>query len=197
LITAEESRRSLRPAVPADAPIFPPPPQGLPQLAEVSADDADPDAIDDDDVPEDGSEMAIDTQPLLNHHNIGLNAPGTIPAPPPIPAAPQGSQHAGPDDPFAYVAGLTFPSQSIHPSLATTAPVHSFVSMGQVADGGNGGTQGPPSAAGQTSSAGTGGHSASPPAHALIDISSEPGPNGEPGPAQGNQGPPAGGFGGA
>jgi F-box and leucine-rich repeat protein GRR1 len=103
LIQAEETRRSTR-AVPTDAPIFPPPPQGVPPLIDLSV-DGDQDAIEDDDVPED--DMVIDTQPLLNQHNIGLalnhSAAGTIPAPPPIPAAPPALESEDPDDPFDHV----------------------------------------------------------------------------------------------
>jgi F-box and leucine-rich repeat protein GRR1 len=106
LIQAEETRRSARPA-PTDAPIFPPP-QGTSPLIEPSV-DGDQDGVEDDDVPED--DMVIDTQPLLNQHNIGLatnpTAAGAIPAPPPPPEAPpsvQPQEAEEEEDPF-YVAG--------------------------------------------------------------------------------------------
>ena len=110
MIAAEEqARRSMRAALPVDTPIFPAtaPAQLPPQLQNLGSgfDDGDPDAIDEDDVPEDGSEMVIDTQPLLNHNNIGLGvdptAVGAIPAPPPIPVPPQ----INAADPLAYMGG--------------------------------------------------------------------------------------------
>lgn len=60
-------------------------------------DDQEPDVVDDDDGLEDGSEMVIDTAPLLGQNNVGHGVAGVsldaniIPPPPPVPAmaAPQ------------------------------------------------------------------------------------------------------------
>ncbi|KAK3937705.1 SCF E3 ubiquitin ligase complex F-box protein grrA [Diplogelasinospora grovesii] len=76
--------------------------------ADSTFDDGEPDAVDDDDGLEDGSEMVIDTQPLLNHQAVGLGVStagtgaGQIPPPPPPPPP-----HAQPANGFAfgYVGG--------------------------------------------------------------------------------------------
>lgn len=101
---------AMRAGPPGDLPIFPAgagPPPAAPQLNNVDDGLGEADAVDDDDGL-DGSEMVIDAQPLLNHHNIGLAisqaTPGAIPVPPPIPPA---ASHAHPANvnPFGYVGG--------------------------------------------------------------------------------------------
>jgi len=202
LITAEESRRSNRAVVPTDAPIFQPPAQGVLIDVSVSVDDGDPDALDDDDVPEDGSEMVIDTQPLLNHHNITLAhnpaTAGTIPAPPPIPAMVPSPQPEGLGDPFAYVGqhSVTFPAQGIHPSLLAPAPVYPFPPNSGTPDGVDEDVDDDAAtdAAGESSTAAganPSGHSGS--SHAIVtqsvDISIHSGSHTHLGPSQGNQDP--------
>lgn len=99
----EDMQLSMRGGPPTDMPIFPgtvTPPPGVPHLHNTDGafDEGEADVVDDDDGLEDGSEMVIDTQPLLNNHatGLGLNPPptGAI-APPPI----------APQTPFSYVAG--------------------------------------------------------------------------------------------
>ncbi|KAK3326143.1 hypothetical protein B0H66DRAFT_147851 [Apodospora peruviana] len=68
--------------------------------ADSGFDDIEADGGDDDDGIDDGTEMVIDTQPLLNH-GPGAAA-GLIPPPPPPPPAP--AQHIN-ANPFGYVGG--------------------------------------------------------------------------------------------
>ncbi|KAK0636110.1 hypothetical protein B0T17DRAFT_484632 [Bombardia bombarda] len=85
-------------------------PTGLPQVTNPDGgfDDGDADVADDDYGLDDGSEMIIDTQPLLPHHNTGLGAPagalGGEPLPPPPPPPPPPT-HTVNGDPFGYVGG--------------------------------------------------------------------------------------------
>lgn len=89
-----------------DPPIFPGnPPPGVTHAAnnDGALDDADPEALDDDDGLEDESEMVVDAQPLLGD---GLGLPPTTlvnapPPPPPIPPLPPHFHHA---NSFSYVA---------------------------------------------------------------------------------------------
>lgn len=72
----------------------PAPPQGGPGVADANFDDGEPDVIDDDDGLEDGSEMAVDAQPLLGPgpppaaSGANLGAPPVPPPPPQIPFPP-------------------------------------------------------------------------------------------------------------
>lgn len=72
----------------------PPPPPGGSALADGNFDDGEPDVIDDDDGLEDGSEMAIDTQPLVGPgpapaaSGPNLGAPPVPPPPPQMPFPP-------------------------------------------------------------------------------------------------------------
>lgn len=125
VLAAEESRRSMRAVIPVDPPIFAPSGQTFTQHVDASGEDADPDAIDEDDVPEDGSEMVIDTFGLGVHHA----AAGTIPVPPPIPVAPQDYPPGASDPPF--VVGNASPSPVPAPqhdlenhAFATSASPH-------------------------------------------------------------------------
>ncbi|KAK0720259.1 hypothetical protein B0H67DRAFT_483629 [Lasiosphaeris hirsuta] len=95
---------------------LPPPPPDLPTtlpsgVAHVhnpdsAFEDGEPDAVDDDDALEDGSEMVIDTQPLLGHHDA---SPTVRPAPlggnsvPQLP--PISTQVPTNPNPFGYVTG--------------------------------------------------------------------------------------------
>jgi len=82
--------------------------------ADAPFDDGEPDTVDDEDVLEDGSEMIIDTQPLLNVHHNGQGAstapltgnPVYPPVPPHLVALPVSAQ-AQPMNPnmFNYVGG--------------------------------------------------------------------------------------------
>ncbi|KAK4235636.1 hypothetical protein C8A03DRAFT_36510 [Achaetomium macrosporum] len=144
---------SIRAGPPGDGTIFPdtaPLQAGLPNLLQTGDggfDDGEADAIDDDDGLEDGSEMVIDTQPLLNNnHNTGLNLNpgglGTIPLPPPAPQIPQHDGTVTPTNPFHYVAGhppyipvpVPFPGEPA--TLNTPIAPHHVNSGGQ--QGGNG-----------------------------------------------------------
>ncbi|KAL2146635.1 hypothetical protein VTI28DRAFT_3134 [Corynascus sepedonium] len=200
LIAQEESRRANRAVVPADAPIFPPPPQGVLIDVSVPVDEGDPDALDDDDVPEDGSEMVIDTQPLLSHHNVGHGhnpaAAGTIPVPPPIQALVPAPQTGNQGDPFAHVQGqaTSFSAPAVLPSLQTPAPVYPFA-PGPVTVGGvhgDGGTEGAANGIEQSlPMAGLSNDDPGDPTHvtvtASVNISAQPGPNIHPDSDQGNQ----------
>lgn len=121
---------SMRGGPPTDAPIFPAVLQPAPLLQNGDDGFDDADAADDDDGIDDGSEMVIDTQPLLNNHNTGPGAAppafGVIPVPPPIP--PTASQaHVDPNH-FAHAGGYhVFPTQQFGPAgnvIVQTTPQH-------------------------------------------------------------------------
>lgn len=82
-------------------PVFTPLPN-IPHLHNTDGtfDDVEADAGDDDDGLDDGTEMVIDTQPLLNH-NVGVQTGGDMvpPPPPPPPTQPTNA------NPFGYVGG--------------------------------------------------------------------------------------------
>lgn len=83
-------------------------------------DDVEADAGDDEDGLDDGTEMVIDTQPLLNH-NVGVQT-GNDMAPPPPPPPTQGMTA----DPFAYVGGhLPYVPQQVqfHNGLPILPPI--------------------------------------------------------------------------
>ena len=78
--------------------------------------EAEADGVEDDDVLEDGSEMIIDTQPLLNNHNVGPSAstapltgnPVSPPVPPhlvPLPPISAAQVQAANPNMFNYVGG--------------------------------------------------------------------------------------------
>ncbi|AEO63115.1 uncharacterized protein THITE_2107996 [Thermothielavioides terrestris NRRL 8126] len=69
------------------------------QTNEGGFDDPEADAIDEDDGLEDGSEMVIDPQPLLNNQNPA------IPPLPPTQSMPQDSEPVSPTNPIPYVSG--------------------------------------------------------------------------------------------
>ncbi|KAL2168874.1 hypothetical protein VTG60DRAFT_6776 [Thermothelomyces hinnuleus] len=210
IAAAEESRRGNRAVIQADAPIFPPPPQGVLIDVSVPVDDGDPDGLDDDDVPEDGSEMVVDTQPLLNHHNIGHGhhpmAAGAIPVvPPPIPTMAQALPLGGSTAPVANVEeqATTFPTPGVQSPPDTTAPGSSFPSgAGEVggADEDDDVVQEAANAAGQGSTTiGTDAHDSGGSMHVSVivpvDTSIQPEPNAQPGPGQeGQEGQGAGGL---
>ncbi|KAK3904870.1 SCF E3 ubiquitin ligase complex F-box protein grrA [Staphylotrichum tortipilum] len=124
MTASDEPRRNLRTAPgggPAGA-IFPN--GGLPvavphlQNLDTGFDDGDPDTVDDDDdVPENGSEMVIDTQPLLGTH---------VPPPP----AHHVDGTVNPTNPFSYVAGhppyipQSIPFHGVPVSFTAIAPLH-------------------------------------------------------------------------
>ncbi|KAK5656854.1 hypothetical protein OQA88_4402 [Cercophora sp. LCS_1] len=105
----------------------------------------DEDAVDDEDVLDDGSEMIMDTQPLLHPHNHGHGAstapltgnpilpppPPPVPMhgmPPPPPLHAQAAQVVGNPEPFSYVVGHGpyVPLQiEVQPS-ASTARQHEY-----------------------------------------------------------------------
>ncbi|KAK4139806.1 SCF E3 ubiquitin ligase complex F-box protein grrA [Dichotomopilus funicola] len=120
VLAAEESRRSMRATIPVDPPIFPPPGQTFPQLVDASGEDADPDAIDEDDVPEDGSEMVIDTFGLGLHHA----AAGTIPHDPQNHAFATSAtpHHSFPEDIPEEAAQPGVSVNTQEPAAATTPP---------------------------------------------------------------------------
>lgn len=120
----DAARRNLRPVPVGVAGAIFPNGGGLPvavphlQNLDTGFDDGDPDTVDDDDdVPEHGSEMVIDTQPLLGNHN------------PPGP-----DQHVAgtvsPTNPFSYVAGhppyipQSIPFHGVPVSFTSIAPLH-------------------------------------------------------------------------
>jgi len=82
-------------------PVFTPLPN-IPHLhnADGTFDDVEADAGDDEDGLDDGTEMVIDTQPLLNH-NVGVQTGGDMVPPPPPPAPTQPTN----ENPFGYVGG--------------------------------------------------------------------------------------------
>jgi F-box and leucine-rich repeat protein GRR1 len=206
LAAEEQARRSMRAALPVDTPIFPAtaPAQLPPQLQHLESgfDDGDPDAIDEDDVPEDGSEMVIDTQPLLNQNNIGLGvdptAVGAIPAPPPIPVPPPvNAAH-----PLAYMGGghphvipVPIAFHGTPPTADEPMLQHHVVPTDQAGGFGNGDAN----QNSATASASANGHHHVTPVHAMIDISipaDELEQISQSGPAQGHQTPPTDGPGG-
>ncbi len=164
--------------------------------------DGDPDALDDEDVPEDGTEMVIDTQPFLNGpFNPGLgHLSQVVPVLPP-PATPPFS--------YAYVASHPPDAQTV-PSYSTPAalnplplPHHYGLLEGQIGNVTHGNVS--PWGAGNSTSNGAGPSSAAaaadanspndvlPIQHAMIDISSTPDANGNFPPE--HQTPPPGGTG--
>jgi F-box and leucine-rich repeat protein GRR1 len=99
---------------PANFPVLPngTPPAG-PAHGDATFDDGEPDVVDDDDGLEDGSEMAIDTQPLLGPlpplaNGAHVGAPPVPPPPPQIPFPPVAShpQSASPQGLFDGQAGI-------------------------------------------------------------------------------------------
>lgn len=198
MIAAEESRRSMRAAAPVDVPIFPattPLPQLLPQLQTIDTgfDEGDPDALDDEDVLDGGTEMVIDTAPLLNNHNMGLGvnstAAGAIPVPPPIPTLAQG--YVGGPPPYIH---QTIPFHGTPVTLNTPTPPHHSVQVGHGNDVDI--VQGVPNTAGLDSvaaSATANEDDDSALVHANIDISSQPGQLQQPGPAHDHETHPMGG----
>lgn len=177
LAAEEQARRSMQAALPVDTPIFPAtaPAQVPTQLQNLESgfEDGDPDAIEDDDVPEDGSEMVIDTQPLLNHNNIGLGvdpaAVGAIPAPPPIPVPPQVSS----TNPLAYAAGhppyipVPIPFHGIPETADEPMLQHHGEPTGHAGGFGNGDANQGAATVGNNAN----GHHHVTPVHAMIDIS--------------------------
>ncbi|KAK0727581.1 hypothetical protein B0T26DRAFT_638275 [Lasiosphaeria miniovina] len=108
------------------------PPPVPPHLHNVDNgfDDGEVDGVDDDDGLEDGSEMVIDTQPLLNPHTAGLGippgAPRAIPIPPPIPTLPSQIQPSI-SNPFGYVGGHPpYVPQPVRFQDEPTAFIHAF-----------------------------------------------------------------------
>ena len=151
--------------------------------------DGDPDALDEEDIPEDGSEMVIDTQPLPhNPFNSGLGHLGqVVPVLPPLATSPF---------PYAYVASHPPDAQTIPPHSTPTAlnslplPHHHGLLAGQIGVVAHGNIS--PWGAGNSTANGAGPSSAAaaaaadanshndvlPIQHAMIDISSSPDANG-------------------
>ncbi|KAL2022404.1 hypothetical protein VTK56DRAFT_5471 [Thermocarpiscus australiensis] len=205
---------SMRGGPPTDIPIFQgaaTPPPGVPHLQNPDGgfDEAEVDAVDDDDGLEDGSEMVIDTQPLLHNHTAILGvAPTAVDGIPPAPPVPPIATHAEPvnTNPFGYVGGHDpyVPEQIL--LHGTGAPAHqggsndTDISLVVAAntDGLGGATSSshspiahqsaaarPSSAAAGASIAGS--HSSRPP-ETETDMPSEPGQSSQPGPHE-NQAP--------
>ena len=112
-------------------------PPGHHAAAAAFIDDADADAVDDDDGLEDGSEMVIDTQPMLhNHHAVmgGTAFPiqgvaSTEQLLPPPPPAIQPQQHLI-TNPFHFVPGQPFTQglqfyETLRPSESSVVHGHS------------------------------------------------------------------------
>ncbi len=216
MMASEEPRRNLRPGPGGVVgPIFPNGgglPAVVPHLQNLDAgfDDGDPDTVDDDDdVPEHGSEMVIDTQPLLGNHN---------PPPPPPPPGGHVDGTVSPTNPFAYVSGhppyiphaipfngvpvsftaiapLHYNQQPSYASDVNAAAVHDNAALGNV-DGGAPVTA--PTTAVNGGAATSDHMSELTAVEALIDISSQPDMNAQvgaaqgPGGAQSNSPPPGG-----
>lgn len=204
---------SVRGGPPTDGPIFPGPgnaPTGVPHLQSPNGgfDEGEVDAVEDD-VLEDGSEMVIDTQPLLNAHNAGLGL--SHHALNPHPMSPTPFDYVGGHPPYVpqhlfQDGGVIFPHHT---------PPPPEISSEQAAGGESGEADNDPATV--TNTAGGAGpdslphplesHSASEaapssgvtnastPAFRQVDISSEPGPDGILGPVQGDQPPGNGGAG--
>ena len=179
----EEGRRQARniPAPEVYSEVLIPDPVG-------SGLDGDPDALEEEDIP-DGSEMVIDTQPLLhNPFNSGLGHLGqVVPVLPPLATSPF---------PYAYVASHPPDAQTIPPHSTPTAlnslplPLHHGLLAGQIGVVAHGNVS--PWGAGNSTANGAGPSSAAaaaaadanshndvlPIQHAMIDISSSPDANG-------------------
>ncbi|KAK4153064.1 hypothetical protein C8A00DRAFT_34246 [Chaetomidium leptoderma] len=198
LIAAEEARRTMRAVPPEPPPIFPATasaPHALhhPQNMDGGLDEGDNDVLDDDDIPEDGSEMVLDLTIPVPAGPVPL-AP---PPPPPPPPIPQDALPTSPTNPFNYVAGHP-------PYIPQSIPFHgSSVTLnaqtGQA--GGSGNDDAVAHAADLNWPTLSSAHGANTddadgltPTHAMIDISSHPDANGHLGP--GHQAPPTGGSGG-
>ncbi|KAK3946641.1 hypothetical protein QBC32DRAFT_132289 [Pseudoneurospora amorphoporcata] len=95
-------------------------PPGHHAAAAAFIDDGEPDAVDDDDGLEDGSEMVIDTQPMLHNHHVVMGGTAfpiqgvasTEQLLPPPPPAIQPQQHLI-TDPFHFGPGQPFPPQGL------------------------------------------------------------------------------------
>ena len=104
---------------------FPPGPNAVPvphphNQGGAAFDDAEPDVVDDDDGLEDGSEMAIDTQPILAPHP-GLGIEGQVSAAPPVPPPPpQLSFQSSPN--YQHVGGSQFSSRHDQLGFASAVP---------------------------------------------------------------------------
>ncbi|KAK4096932.1 RNI-like protein [Parathielavia hyrcaniae] len=212
IIAAEDARR--RAPIPVlEPPIFPAtavPPPPLPAMQTIGAgfDDGEPDTMDDEDILDDGSEMVIDVQPLLNHQNAALPFdPATLANMPRHPGRP-----VSPDNPFAYVAGhppyvpITFLPRTI-PGTQNT-PVPHYVPPTGEAEGVGNGSAGPaaanaavPSGAASNATAGVAiadGQNDPSTSHSLMGGGiGQVGPNGELQHDQGHGPHTGGGFGGA
>ncbi|GAB1314755.1 SCF ubiquitin ligase complex subunit [Madurella fahalii] len=105
-----EMRASQAAAHPLFHPAAPHP--GIPHLhtTDGAFDETEADAVDDDDGLEDGSEMVIDTQPLLDNHGNSLGVfpiegLDTAPQPPPVLPIHSHAHHPVNNNPFGYVGG--------------------------------------------------------------------------------------------